>query len=97
MGRGRRASRAEINQAEKLGLIVEVPPARGYREADRSPRVGPEPAYVTTWGTVFHPVWCRTVGERWDLKPRSIHVVDRATVGKRTECRTCDIDGPIAE
>lgn len=97
MGRGRGASRAERNQADKLGPIVDVPPARGYREGDRSPRVGPGQAYVTSSGTVFHPVWCRTVGERWDLKPRSIHVVDRATMGKRTECRTCDADGPIAD
>ncbi|GGM99511.1 hypothetical protein GCM10009721_28180 [Terrabacter tumescens] len=96
-GKTPRMRRAAREHAASLGPILNVKPSRGYRAADDSPRAGAHQAYVTPTGSVFHPVWCRTVGERWDMNPNSIHVVDRSTVGRRTVCRTCDTDGPIAD
>lgn len=97
-GKASRMRQAARERATGLGPIVDAPPARGYREADRSPRAGSDQAYVVApAGTVFHPVWCRAVGERWDSNPKSLHVVDAATVGLRSRCRICEDDGPIAD
>jgi hypothetical protein len=89
-----RAKWQAARDAEALGRLVAVEPARG-RRADGSPRAGADQVYVMRTGQVFHPVWCSIVAAAWDQRPRRLLVIEAATVGERRGCRVCEVEGPL--
>lgn len=93
--RTRRHARAAYTQARDLGPIV---PARDVtRDTDGVPLLADGQVYVTPSGARYHPAWCQVIGDAWDRSPASVIVTALEDVGERTECGTCQSEGPITD
>ena len=74
-------------QAAKLGEIEPV--AQVLRDQHGWPMIQSDQVFVTRAGATFHSGWCSTVVNVADDRPDRLIVVERHTVGGRTQCRDC--------
>jgi hypothetical protein len=67
---------------------VPVPVQPAGRGVDGSPPAGAGQVYVTRSGTVFHRVWCHSVGRSRDETPARLLVIDESAIGGRARAGT---------
>ena len=82
-----RRRREAFAQAAKLGEIEPV--EQVLHDQHGWPVIQPGQVFVTRAGTTFHTGWCSTVVNVADDQPVRLIVVERHTVGGRTQCRDC--------
>jgi len=73
--------------AKRLGPLRPVEAAA--RRSDGSPQAVPGQVYATWTGQVYHPVWCKIVGNLWDQTPSGLLVILESDVGLRRSWVGC--------
>ena len=66
----------------------------GRAQSQALPQLTPGQVYITRRGTAYHPGWCQVVQRTWEFNRPALQATNRADVGGRRLCRSCEAEPP---